>query len=676
VLVKNLTNAIAVTTGSMHTCALIADGTVRCWGRNDQGQTGLAGSSDAWEPYLVQGLSPVVAIDAGVKHTCAVLVSGGVKCWGDNLFGQLGNGTNNDSGSPVSVAALTRATSVSAGENHSCAVRADGRVKCWGLGTDGRLGQGEFASSSTPVFVTGLVEVVAVSAGTFHTCAATARGRAWCWGDNGFMKLGDGTSEFRPSPVLVKTETGFLGGVIGVGAGGAHTCALLAGGNVHCWGQNYDGQIGNGSAPYAEPSVSVPTAAQGASGTPLTGIVALAVGGSNTCAVLASGRARCWGSNAIGQLGTNQTAQELPSASTAQAVSNFSVGAKAIALSSGQLHTCALIGTGKVKCWGMNDRGQLGNGQINSIAPLGNATPGEVVAVSGAVALDSGGDLSCAVLSNGRVKCWGAAKATPYEVPGLRGVVHLAVHSNHSCAVTAAGGVRCWGKDDVGQLGNGPGLPVDANTPVEVVSLGAVTNAAVGPDDSCAVRASGALLCWGLGMDPNNTIPNNAPVSMAQGVTTVALANFHGCALPGSSQNALGDRRCWGFNEDGEFGNGGKVSSGVPVRIPGPPEVTGLALSRTNGCARLANGGAKCWGNDSLGQLGDGPPPTEQYFMSADPVTVKSLNSSAVAVTAGDGFACALLANGGAKCWGEEANGVLGNPVTTNAQTPIAVLGL
>jgi hypothetical protein len=282
--VPGLTGATALTASDRHTCALVAAGEVQCWGANFSGQLGngttaassapvtVSGVTDAvaveardtgytcallaggtvwcWgegalTPVAVAGLTDATAIGAGTSHHCAVVTGGIVRCWGRNTYGQLGNGTTSDlvTTTPVQVAGITGATAVTGGVDYTCVRLPGGAMKCWGGNTTGALGDGTGSGSLAPVSVVGMSGARVVAGGWFHLCAITDGGTAKCWGDNGWGQLGDATNNQRNAPVAV---TG-LAGAIALESGGYHTCAVLPDA-VTCWGNNESGQLGLGSA--------------------------------------------------------------------------------------------------------------------------------------------------------------------------------------------------------------------------------------------------------------------------------------------------------------------------------------------------------------------------------------------------------------------------------------------
>ena len=241
VAVTGLTGVTALAAGAYHSCALGGTGTVKCWGYNAEGQLGDGSVKTSPKPVSVIGLSRVRAIVAGGVTTCALLTARTVKCWG-NRYGST----------PTIVPGLSGVTAFAAGYYYLCAVLTAGTVKCWGNNAFGQLGNGTFASSATPVAVTDLRGVTAITGGEDHACALLGNGTVRCWGYDQWGQLGtrpnvtpktncgDG-SPCHPIPVAVQGLTG----VAAVAAGYKHSCALLAGANVKCWGYNGEGELGN-----------------------------------------------------------------------------------------------------------------------------------------------------------------------------------------------------------------------------------------------------------------------------------------------------------------------------------------------------------------------------------------------------------------------------------------------
>ncbi len=257
VAVAGIMGAAAVTGGGFHSCVRFPDGTLQCWGRNEFGQLGDPATTTfiSATPVRVSGITTATAVTAGAFHTCALLGDGTVRCWGANDFGQLGNGSitvNSPTPTPVAVSGITTAVAISAGGWHTCALLGDGTVRCWGRNDFGQLGNGTTTLSPTPVAVTGITTAVAAETFLFHTCAILRDGTLDCWGRNDEGRLGDGTRTNSSTPVAVA-------GIItaAVAPGGEHSCALLQGGTVRCWGRNIDGRLGNGTTTDAFTPVTV-----------------------------------------------------------------------------------------------------------------------------------------------------------------------------------------------------------------------------------------------------------------------------------------------------------------------------------------------------------------------------------------------------------------------------------
>ena len=342
----------------------------------------------------------VVSLAPGDRHSCVVLTSGDVKCWGSNEAGQLGDGGRLASGLPVDVIGLdAESTKIAAGLAHTCVISEGGSVECWGSNWLGALGTettetcqvGILAGpcSRVPVEVVGLdVAVVSVVAGLFHACAMTVEGGVKCWGGNGVGQLGVGTMDWEPHP-LPMDVLGLESGIVSLAAGGNHTCAVTVEGAVKCWGENSEGQLGDGTNEHRASPVEVDS---------LEGsVTAIEAGYAHSCAV-AEGRVFCWGDNARGQLGDGTTTDRLSpvEVSGLQAATEVAAGSE---------YTCALDTEGRVKCWGDNTVGQLGIGVRDYEL---HTVPEDVQDIAGGVTSLAGGSLhACVILPSQEPACWG-----------------------------------------------------------------------------------------------------------------------------------------------------------------------------------------------------------------------------------------------------------------------------
>jgi alpha-tubulin suppressor-like RCC1 family protein len=342
-----------------------------------------------------------------------------------------------------------------------------------------------------------------IATGSFHTCAV-GKGAVRCWGSNAYGELGDNTTTDSSVPIKVHG----LAHVVAVTAGGSHSCALITDGTVRCWGYNAYGQLGNNTTTDSHLPVKV-------SG--LTQVVALSAGLDHTCALLANGTASCWGLNNVGQLGDGTTAMPLVPVKVHSLTHVTSIGA-------GGESTCALQSDAIVSCWGLNNHGQLGDGTTNDAhAPI------RVLHISHPKALSVGSFSACALVSGGAVRCWGSGgvgelgnggttdSSTAVAVASLSKASALSSGGGESCAIVR-GQTFCWGYNIYGQVGDGTTADTGRLTPAAVGQLGTSTEISAGGEHTCARLATGSLRCWGYNLDGelgNGTTTNSAlPVSV------------------------------------------------------------------------------------------------------------------------------------------------------------------
>lgn len=391
--------AAAVTNGSLalgdtHTCALRSDGTVWCWGAADDGQLGDGTQGDVnfrrlHPVQVIQGagkLTGVKAITANDHTTCAVKTDGTVWCWGNGGLGELGNNTGGDDTlaralEPVQVlqggAFLTDVTAIDGGSRHTCALKTNGTVWCWGydgfaqLG-DATLGTGDYQTRLTAVqvvFGSGkLTDAIAISAGGQHSCAIRSGGTVWCWGDDFYGELGDGTrgngNHIRLKPVQVVQGTGKFTNATVLGAGAHHTCARKSTGTVWCWGSDAKGELGDGTRG-ASLYLRLKPVRVIYSGGPLVNLTSVSATNQYSCAVQTPGTVWCWGADYHGQLGDGTRGgtgyMRLKALQVVYAAGHLTGVA---AIGTGNVHTCAMKSNETVWCWGSDLIGQLGDGTL------------------------------------------------------------------------------------------------------------------------------------------------------------------------------------------------------------------------------------------------------------------------------------------------------------------------
>ncbi|MGB1957477.1 MAG: RCC1 domain-containing protein, partial [Candidatus Poseidoniaceae archaeon] len=372
-------------------------------------------------------------ISSGGQHTCAILDNGEMKCWGMNTYGQLGIGFNiggvSSNGNHLQPPSITidfgtgrTPVKVSSGGLHACALLDNDDVKCWGSRGEGRLGIGGSGSGTEPEPPTTAInfgtssKVIDVGAGGQHSCALLENGDVKCWGRAYRYRLGlTSSSDFYQPGLSAILPTGRTAVAMDVGLQGA-SCVILDSGNVSCWGEPHGSY-----QPYVE--IGVGTGRQA---------VAISVGDDHYCIILDNGDLKCWGSDQYGQLGDGGPAWSTSNPTSVSAppstAINLGAGRTAVALATGERHTCAILDNGEVKCWGGDSYGQLGNGPTIT-ANQGSPSSTSVDLGTGrtAVAISAGNHHTCAILDNGDMKCWGGdyrgqlgdgGTATNQESPG------------------------------------------------------------------------------------------------------------------------------------------------------------------------------------------------------------------------------------------------------------------
>jgi alpha-tubulin suppressor-like RCC1 family protein len=344
-------------------------------------------------------------------------------------------------------------------------------------------------------------------------------------------------------------SAGLLGNVTSIAAGSVHTCAATASGSVKCWGNNGNGQLGSPD-PLSLFAMDVPG---------LGGVVQVAVGEIHSCALTGTGAVKCWGGNWLGgQLGNGTS---VPFGTPADVVN---LGGSVTAIASGAFHTCALMATGGVKCWGLNSVGQLGDGTTTA-----RNAPVDAAEVTSVAAITAGGSHTCALLTDGTVKCWGndthqigdplsGARLVPTSVVGLDGAAtSVSTSGLHTCAVVSSGAVKCWG----------------------------AWQAVVAPYPS---------------LPPDSPITPPTDTSITRGAAKVAAGGLFTCVLMSS-----GGVRCWGVNGAGQLGDGTLVGRLDPQYVSGLTEgVHAISAGGAHACALTNDGNAWCWGANSAGQVG------------------------------------------------------------------------
>lgn len=653
---------VALGAGSHQSCYVAASGGVLCWGNNKWNSSGIlgigtvggewprpiptlmkigvkqvapgyyrtyaltkAGAVWYWNdtPKPVPGLSSgVKAISANYNYRCAISDAGEALCWGGNFNGQLGTGDKTYHAKPNPVLGLSYGvTTIATGRNHACALQA-GVVKCWGTNIYMQLG---LPASTTESFVPSPAKgigsgVTSLATGNGFTCVVQG-GVGKCWGHH----LYQGAGASAPSSVAAPVK----GSLAGVQLASVHgrqgtVCALTKTKELHCWGQNMYGQVGDGTTT----DCALPKLI-------MKGVDEVAVGELHTCA-RSGHQIHCWGKGAKGQLGNGKLDFE-PRPVAPAALK----GMKQVGL--GSYHGCGLTSVGGVKCWGTNHYGQLGTGDLKSSLIPRNAK----VLTSSVTGLAVGHWHTCAVHA-GSVKCWGgkvnkAPITTAKVVSGFAGAVSkLAASRERSCAV-AGGLMSCWNSDKF--------TANKGATKASDVALGWSSDSAPYGDHTCNITSPiGQVLCWGsngAGQRGTGGASGSAVVGMYYSATYVWAGYQRSCAMRG------GRLYCWGAKY---LGDGKDTGSNKPVevKLPAPPPgVSHAAMGKEHTCAIRANA-LYCWGRNDRGQLGDG---TQKDRTT--PTIVSGMTSHVSSVTAGPHSTC-VVHKGIVKCWGDNKSGQLG----------------
>jgi len=671
----------SISSGATQSCAA-AGGDAYCWA-SGTAATAVSGALASRD---------VSSVSVGGTHACAV-ADGMAFCWGSNGSGQLGDGTTTTRTTPVLVATgeITGRTvsAVNAGGNRTCALAA-GKAYCWGANGSGQIGDGSYTQRTTAVAVSGAVTGLStISAGGAHTCALSS-GTAYCWG----AAQGNGSNSATNTPASVSSGTLSGRALTSIGVGTNFSCA--AGDTpAACWGLGTSGQLGNAasvtSVGAVDANLSGPTCSEGAvrrSGSDCSlvqgtdyyyqlgysigswtapnsawvqatttvrpGRTPSATSGTATSLTLGWDAASEPGSS-YGQYAVQRSASSSGSSpetiATTGATSwtdkgGFAQSRNFTDVASGTSHTCGIL-SGKLYCWGLNDRGQLGIGSTTS-----KWAPSLVSGLSAktVTAVSAGGSHTCAVTSDSLLYCWGDNTSGQLGLGSTGGnqtspqqaassVTSVSAGTNHTCDV-AGGSVYCWGANNNGQLGLSN--TTTYNSAQKVVDT-----------HSCAIDLFG----WCIGQ---TAIFTNGSA------TAVAAGGSHSCVING------GSAYCWGLGTSGQLGDGTASTSHSAVKVSTGTmtnsSLTAITAGTSHTCA-IRSGTAYCWGGDASGQLGNNATPANQ----SSPVTVAGL-SSVTAVTAGGLHTCAIASTSAkAYCWGENANGQLGIGSTTDAPTPAGV---
>ena len=714
-----------MTVGDSHLCSILDDSSLKCWGDNTYGQLGDGTSIDRMllTDVSLESSRTALSISSGKDHTCAILDNGELQCWGRNNHGQLGDETNTESNFPVEVSLSEFPVQLSSGDWHSCAILDDASLKCWGRNNHGQLGDGTNVDRNSPVSVVLPGEkFLAVSAGSDHTCAITKAWALKCWGLNANGQLGVGSTISSNSPSTVT-----LGGsAVAVSAGGSHTCVIMDGsvgsGGLKCWGLNDNGQLGDGLTNQQNDASLVSTIVPDA--------VSIDLGRHHTCAIDSSQSLHCWGGGASGQIGDGGTSERVLSPTEISLGQNL--GASSV--SSGGSYTC-IVGTNDLpRCWGgygfttsldlgttpteftaisrwsyigSSERDWNGNGELN-IFEVGVASDADGDGFpAGPTDFDDNNPTVAANCESGKYGRFTCRDATPgYYTSGTGNTIMTPAspgnYVDYSGATTQlpcpagkfqqlSGQTSC---DDAEPGYYVPAPGASAGTPCPAGkyndqygmtsdsacewaeaghSVPVLTQVTSGASHSCAILDDRSVSCWGLNdngqLGDESRIsslgPQKASMPLGRDAVEISSGSYHTCALLDD-----GSIRCWGSNSFGQLGDGTTIerTSPVPVDLGAGVSAIGVSSGESHTCAVLTDNRVKCWGLNANGQLGDGT-----TIDRHTPVYSSMGGIGALMVSAGSYHTCAITIERNVMCWGENWNGQLGDSSNTDRKRPVEV---
>lgn len=626
------------TAGLNYSCGIRADDTLWCWGGNELGELGVGMESAIVERPTRVGSRLYRSVHAKHTHTCALGLDGSLACWGNNTTGQVGTGGGGLVRSPFTHSGTWKR--VSPGAFATCAIRSDDTLWCWGYNLWGELGLGTTTPTPIPTRV-GSSTWREIDVGFYHACGVQTNGTAWCWGNNAYGPVGDGTTgPNKLEPTLVSSDVLWRFIV----AGAHSTCGITVEGKLRCWGYAIRGAVGGGN----ETNTATPQTVL-VDGSDASDWLSLAFDNRHVCGIREDGSRWCWGENARSELGVMLADGSGYSTTPVRATSLASWRR----VDTGGAHTCGIDTDNQLACWGLDSRGQLGDGARARSVPA--QMPGTLMQI------DAGNLVTCGVTMTGGVVCSG------YNVHGglgdgtkdhrdvmtpvateISGWTYVTTGLFHTCGL-AGGDAYCWGANHYGQLGVGAG--VARTTP----SLTATSQYAISASDhTCALETTtNTIRCWGFndqGQVGNNTMTNQSTPAVAGSGLAIDVGGAHSCTVA-----AANTAYCWGRNVEGQLGNGTTTSSATPVQVTQTMTMglSSIATGRSHTCAITNTGRLWCWGANANGQLGLGNQVPTTQPQAVGTATWKQ-------ISLGGNQTCGIQSDDTLWCWGYGARGQLG----------------
>jgi alpha-tubulin suppressor-like RCC1 family protein len=558
---------------------------------------------------------------------------------------------NTDTNTAITGSAfVSHAKAVDLGRNSQCFIASDDKLYCWGQNTHNQISPSATASYSTPTEIVGLSGVKRFYLGKNsqgeYQCVILIDGNVKCWGENADGQVGVGSKAHISTPTVIPE----LFGAKSLSLGANAACAVMGDDTAKCWGDNLVGKLGDGTN--IERLTPTPVLN-------LSNVASIVIDVNKACAVLIDGTASCWGFSPVG-----------PATATPTPIVGVN---NALQISLGDYHLCILSSDGAVKCAGSNTLHVLGNeAYASSLVPI------PAVGVTNAIAIQSTEYQTCALLSDGGIQCWGWLDSTfyrgvsahyePFRIPGISGITQFSMAGEKICGLISDGKIQCWGI--LGDM-QAFGLNATKKSPVFVQQLNDFEQADRNASShSCYVKSDGSIWCWGDNsrgqLGDGTLITRDSPVRVnGLGLSKMVSTGFRfSCALLMDDSVS-----CWGSGSYGQLGNGLGIDSLTPVAVDGLTSVKHLASSEYSTCATLNDGTVKCWGQGFTNFFAD----NHVQGQSLSPISIAGI-SNAVSVTIGYGSACALLNDASLRCWGENSYGEMGIGTTSPFENVTAPL--
>ncbi|WP_413581908.1 Ig-like domain-containing protein [Bdellovibrio sp. HCB288] len=685
----------SISSNTSTTCGILSDKSMKCWGQNQSGQVGDGTSTQRSTPTTVSGGISWAQVSASQSWVCAISdasasPANALYCWGSNSP-SLGKSGSTSSNIPLLIDGSNTYQQVSIGSRHGCAIRTDGTLLCWGLNSSGQVGDGSTTAVSDMKVIDAANKYQDISLGTLHTCGVTTANLLRCWGENGDYQVGDNSTTDRTLPVSLLSTTAFSKAA----AGASHSCAITTTGQLYCWGNNNYGAAGSTSPstlkrfPYQMDNGVVytsvtagfqytcgitstnvlkcwgngafgmlplgrlrPALNAATSGAPIvidsgvsyaqasvsfTGLTSPSIiTGISACALTTDGMLKCWGSNQYGQLANGANSYPSTPVTIDEGATYNSITGNSY-VSNFAPANCGITSANKLKCWGHNESGTLGDGGFSS-----QPYPRFIDSANNYSKISVGTKSTCAIRTDGKLYCWGtgylgngssSTQNSPQAIDSSSTYSDVSVGDGHTCGLTGTT-IKCWGLNTLYQI-NGTGTTYSSPTAV----AGTWSFVKVSGYTTCAIDTSNKLFCWGLEPVSNNYVTSQTAIDASESYSKVAVGSDIVCGITTS-----GALKCWGAGSNGRLGQGSTTTNRVPTVTDTGVSYSKIFIIGSRTCGLTTGNVLKCWGswNGSNVLTPTGMDGTDTYI----DVGLSTYNLCAISATTNT-----------VKCWGQEFYG-------------------